>query len=56
MTHPPPQTPRLVVYTVLIGNKEALNNPLQLIADPQATNLQIEYRCFTDNSRFASSI
>lgn len=48
--------PRLVVYTVLIGHKEALNNPLQLISDHDATDLIIDYRCFTDNPRFASPI
>ena len=44
---------RLVVYTVLIGTKEALNNPLQLLGAAQS-DLEIDYICFTDNPALSS--
>jgi len=40
---------RLAVYTVLVGQKESLNDPLQIISDRSDTDLEIDFYCFTDN-------
>lgn len=40
---------RLVVYTVLIGDKEELNDPLRLIGHGTATDLSIDFVCLTDD-------
>jgi hypothetical protein len=40
---------KLVVYTVLIGDKEELNDPLRLIGHGTATDLAIEFVCLTDD-------
>jgi hypothetical protein len=45
---------KLVVYTVLVGHKEALNDPLQIIADKTDTDLEIDFFCLTDNSELRS--
>lgn len=41
---------KLVVYTVLIGDKEELNDPLRLIGHGTATDLVIDFVCLTDDS------
>ena len=45
---------KIVVYTVLIGSKEALNNPLQLIGTETKSDIDIDYYCFTDNKQLSS--
>lgn len=45
---------RLVVYTVLVGEKEALNDPLQYVGHEGATDLSIDFICFTDNPSLTS--
>lgn len=42
------QKANLVVYTVLIGDKEGLNDPLRIIGNNAETDLRIDYVCFTD--------
>lgn len=44
---------KVVVYTVLIGDKEALNDPLQHLAD-RGTDLELDFVCFTDNTALTS--
>lgn len=46
---------RLAVYTVLVGQKESLNDPLQIISDRAATDLEIDFYCFTDNLQLESN-
>jgi predicted O-linked N-acetylglucosamine transferase (SPINDLY family) len=48
------QKQKLVVYTVLIGDKEVLNDPLCAITDRTSTDLEIDYICFTDNTDLKS--
>jgi asparagine synthase (glutamine-hydrolysing) len=45
---------RLAVYTVLIGDKEYLNDPLSLIGRKAPTDLEIDFICFTDDAQRAS--
>ncbi len=46
---------RLVIYTVLTGAKEALGDPLsELDADAPASDLDIDWVCFTDNPSLSS--
>ena len=45
---------KIVVYTVLIGSKEALNNPLQLVGTEATTDIDIDFYCFTDNNQLSS--
>lgn len=40
---------RLVVYTVLVGSKEALGNPLELLPEGAQSDLNLSFVCFTDN-------
>ncbi len=44
----------MVVYTVLVGDKEALNDPLRIIGNNAETDLRIDYVCFTDNDALTS--
>lgn len=45
---------RLVIYTVLVGTKEGLNNPLHFVGADAETDLDIHYVCFTDNDALLS--
>jgi len=45
---------RLVVYTVLVGDKEDLNNPLHYLASDAQTDLAIDFVCLTDNETLIS--
>lgn len=47
---------RLVVYTVLIGAKEALNNPLSQLPPGAASDLQLDFVCLTDNPALRSPV
>jgi hypothetical protein len=47
---------RLVVYTVLIGDKEPLGNPLAILPEKAATDLEIDYVCITDNRLLKSDV
>lgn len=49
-----PADDRLVVYTVLLGDKEALGSPLALLDESHTTDLEIDYVCFTDNRSLVS--
>jgi hypothetical protein len=46
---------KLVVYTVLVGDKEDLNNPIHYLAADAESDLDIEYLCFTDNLALTST-
>jgi asparagine synthase (glutamine-hydrolysing) len=45
---------KLVVYTVLIGAKEALNDPLAELPTGSSTDLDIDWVCITDNPTLRS--
>jgi predicted O-linked N-acetylglucosamine transferase (SPINDLY family) len=45
---------RLAVYTVLVGEKEALNDPLCLTGAGAETDLALDFYCFTDNETLTS--
>lgn len=47
---------RLVVYTVLIGAKEALNNPLSALPAGAGSDLVLDYVCLTDNPELRSPV
>lgn len=47
---------RLTVYTVLVGTKEALHDPLVELPADAATDLDIDYVCFTDNPELRSHV
>lgn len=47
---------RLVIYTVLVGDKEALNNPLQLLGAQASSDVDISWVCFTDNAQLQSPV
>ena len=45
---------KVIVYTVLIGDKEALNDPLRVLNGAGTTDLELEFVCFTDNPQLTS--
>ncbi len=47
---------KLVVYTVLIGAKEALNDPLAELPAGASTDLDIDWVCITDNPALRSDV
>ncbi len=47
---------KLTVYTVLIGAKEALNNPLAELPVDAQTDLDIDWVCITDNPKLHSPV
>jgi len=47
---------RLVVYTVLLGDKEPLGNPIELIDSSCGSDLEIDFVCFTDNRTLQSDV
>lgn len=47
---------RIVIYTVLVGDKEALCNPLEGYLTSTATDLDIDFICFTDNENLKSNV
>lgn len=47
---------RLVVYTVLVGKKEVLNNPIQYLSADQRTDLPMDFVCFTDDPDLTSPV
>jgi hypothetical protein len=47
---------RLAIYTVLIGDKESLNDPLQCVVPEAATDLQLDFFCFTDDKNARSKV
>lgn len=48
--------PKLVVYTALVGPKEALNNPLALLPADATTDLDLEFVCLTDDRTLRSEV
>lgn len=48
--------PRLVIYTVLTGAKEALGNPIADLAPDATSDLDIDFVCFTDNRDLRSPV
>lgn len=50
------QRTRLAIYTVLIGDKESLNDPLQMIGPHAGSDLQLDFFCFTDNRALSSRV
>jgi len=46
--------PRLVVYTVLVGSKEPLADPLRLLPPGAGTDLDLDFVCLTDNPALRS--
>lgn len=49
-------THRLVIYTVLIGQKEALRNPLETLPAGATTDLALDFVCITDNPALQSPV
>ena len=49
-----PQPNRLVIYTVLLGEKEALGSPLSELDASASTDLEIDFICITDNRNLTS--
>jgi asparagine synthase (glutamine-hydrolysing) len=47
---------RLVVYTVLVGSKEALADPLRLLPPGAGTDLDLDFVCLTDNPALRSDV
>jgi hypothetical protein len=47
---------RLAIYTTLIGDKEPLGNPLALLPADAATDLELDFICFTDNKALESEV
>jgi asparagine synthase (glutamine-hydrolysing) len=47
---------RLLVYTVLVGAKEALANPLEQLPAGATTDLDLEWVCITDNPALRSPV
>lgn len=47
---------KLVIYTVLVGDKETLNNPLKRLPATATSDLELEFVCFTDNPALTSSV
>lgn len=47
---------KLVVYTALIGPKEALNNPLELLPAGTCSDIDLDFVCFTDNPALRSDV
>ena len=47
---------RLAVYTVLLGDKEPLGNPLAELPPGSTTDLTIDFVCFTDSRAHASEV
>lgn len=45
---------RMVVYTVLVGQKEELNNPLCAVDADYRSDLDLDFVCFTDNPALTS--
>ena len=45
---------KIAVYTVLVGQKEALNEPLFYIGPSAPTDLDLDFICFTDNPELQS--
>lgn len=48
-------TPRIVIYTALIGDKEPLGNPIAAL-ESRDTDLDIDFVCFTDNYALRSDV
>lgn len=47
---------RLVIYTALVGAKEALANPLEMLPAGATTDLDLEWVCVTDNPALRSPV
>lgn len=48
--------PRLVIYTVLIGQKEPLRNPLETLPPDATTDLALDFVCLTDDPALTSPV
>jgi hypothetical protein len=48
--------PRLAVYTVLMGDKEPLGNPLCDLPPGATTDIDVDYLCITDNHKLQSEV
>lgn len=47
---------RLVIYTVLIGAKESLRNPLGILPAGATTDLDLDFVCLSDNASLTSAV
>ncbi len=47
---------RLVVYTALVGPKEPLNNPLDILPAGATSDLDLDFVCLTDNPDLRSEV
>lgn len=47
---------QLTIYTVIIGDKEELGNPLTELSSFDASDLTLDFVCFTDNRNLKSDI
>lgn len=45
---------KLAIYTVLVGSKEELSNPLYYLGDQAPTDLELDFICFTDKEGLVS--
>jgi len=52
----PPQRQRLVVYTALVGAKEALANPLDGLPPEARSDLELDFVCITDQPQLRSPV
>lgn len=46
----------MVIYTVLLGDKESLGSPLSALDGKAGSDLHIDFICFTDNRALASDV
>ena len=51
-----PKRQRLVVYTALVGPKEPLNNPLDILPPGASTDLDLDFVCITDDASLTSPV
>lgn len=47
---------RLTIYTVLVGTKEGLRDPLEGVPPGATTDLALDFVCFTDNPALTSEV
>ena len=48
--------PRLVIYTALVGAKEPLNNPLEILPADASSDLDLDFVCITDDASLTSPV
>lgn len=56
LLEPTQRRPRLAIYTVLLGDKEPLNNPLGALSESKSKAIDLDFICFTDNRALDSPV